>query len=144
MPSFHFYTVTIDGVGYATDAPCRKWADVEAHFGLPRELIRRGAVAGAPTLTREILQSAIERMPQVGKAYRSKTDGVVRWVVDKSTRGNYGLRWLDEKANQWHYGGMAYPKELLAWVTGAEVPAPQPGDKYVLVGPTGVAQEHIA
>jgi hypothetical protein len=58
MASFHFYTVTINGVDYATDAPSRKWADVEAYFGLPRQMIRRGARAGAPTLTREILQSA--------------------------------------------------------------------------------------
>lgn len=144
MPSFHFYTVTIDGVDYATDAPFRKWADVEAHFGLPREMFRRGARAGAPTLTKEVLQAAVAAFPKLGKAYRSKADGVVRWVVSKSERGNYRFRWLSEKANQWHLGGMARPKEMLAWVAGEEVPAPQPGDKYVLVGPTGVAQEYTA
>ena len=67
MASFHFYTVTIDGVDYATDAPTRKWADVEKHFGLPREMIRRGARAGAPTLTREILNAAVESVAKKGE-----------------------------------------------------------------------------
>lgn len=141
MTSFYFYTVTIDGVDYATDAPSRKWADVEAYFGLPKGVIRRGAVAGAPTLTKEILQSAVERMPKVGKAYRSKADGLVRWVVSKSDRGNYDLRWLDEARNEWHFSGAIRPDEMLKWVAGDEVPAPQPGDKYVLIGATGNAYE---
>jgi hypothetical protein len=51
------------------------------------------------------------------------------------------MRWLDEKHNQWYSCGTVSLKEFFEWVAGEEVIAPQPGGKYVLIGPTGNARE---
>lgn len=78
--------------------------------------------------------------PEVGKAYRG-TDGTVRWCIKQSVRGYYECLWWDEAANVWYYGGK-YKGE--GFPAGAEVRAPQPGERYIRMGMFGMPDEYIA
>lgn len=75
----------------------------------------------------------------VGRAFRCG-DGIVRWIVGLSTRDYFSLLWLDESDGRrvWHGGGI---EKIDRWQGGEEVPAPRPGDRYQLAGPTGLVSE---
>jgi hypothetical protein len=79
----------------------------------------------------------------VGRAFRCP-DGLVRWITYLSTLGNYGVRWLDERDNTWCSGGTVSIRKWREWYGGAEeVRAPQPGEKYQMVGATGMVDERV-
>jgi hypothetical protein len=75
--------------------------------------------------------------PEVGKAYRG-TDGTVRWVVNKSTRGNYRCLCLDEREGVWVSGGV-YRADRFP--LGEPYPAPRPGETYHRAGVFGDVRE---
>lgn len=74
----------------------------------------------------------------IGRAFRGP-DGVVRWVHAQSTRGLLHVRWLDESGEVWFSGATLNVKEMGTekWPLCDEVPAPQPGDTFVLCGALG-------
>lgn len=78
--------------------------------------------------------------PLVGRAFRCD-DGIVRWIIARSSRANYRLLWLDEKTGVWFQGG-AWP--VVQWVGGEEVPTPRPGETYKLAGVFGGYREVAA
>lgn len=73
----------------------------------------------------------------VGKAFRG-ADGLVRWITSLSTRHYYTLLWLDEQSQTWFAGGIV---KVSNWEGGAEVTAPQPGERYRRAGATGLVDE---
>lgn len=81
-------------------------------------------------------------MTEVGKAYLGR-DGVVRWIGHKSKRGYFHCMWLAEEENVWYSGHpfKAGSREEGCVTEGGEVPAPQGGDTYRLVGPLGHIRE---
>jgi hypothetical protein len=71
--------------------------------------------------------------PVVGRAYRF-SDGFVYWVTGQSRRGYFHLLWFNPEDGTWNPGaGLKADR----WPGGDPVPAPQPGEDYLLMGPTG-------
>jgi hypothetical protein len=60
----------------------------------------------------------------VGKAFRSRSDGRIRWITNLSTRSNYTLLWLDEETNIWWQGGHVDAATFDKFYGGDEVDAP--------------------
>lgn len=73
----------------------------------------------------------------IGRAFRGE-DGVIRWVTWASKRQFYHYLWLDEERGYWYEGGYAH---VSTWRAADEVPAPQPGETYTLIGALGTPRE---
>jgi hypothetical protein len=78
--------------------------------------------------------------PEVGKAYIGPDD-IVRWVTHESTRGRFHCLWLDENSGIWHQGGSYKGQDF---PTGETYPAPEPGERYTLMGSLGTKREMTA
>lgn len=71
----------------------------------------------------------------VGKAFRSRNDGRIRWITNLSSRKNYTLLWLDEGTDIWWQGGHVDAATFDRFYGGDEVAAPT--DSYKLAGVFG-------
>lgn len=80
----------------------------------------------------------------VGRAFRSRTDGRIRWVTCLSARHNYTLLWLDEETSIWWQGGHVPAATFDHHYGGEEVPAPAIGTTYKLAGVFGGFREVAA
>lgn len=79
--------------------------------------------------------------PLVGKAFRSRIDGRVRWITHRSARHNYTLLWLDEQSDIWWQGGHVLAAMFDQFYGGDEISAPQRGDAYKYAGVFGGFRE---
>ena len=79
--------------------------------------------------------------PFIGKAFRSRRDMRVRWVMHRSARHNYTLLWLDEQSGVWYQGGHVPAATFDQHYGGNEVEAPKHGDTYKLAGVFGGFRE---
>lgn len=75
----------------------------------------------------------------VGRAFRSRTDGRVRWITNLSARHNYTLLWLDEDTGIWWQGGHVSAATFDQFYGGDEISAPIGG--YKLAGVFGGFRE---
>lgn len=67
----------------------------------------------------------------------------MRWCYGLTTRGGVYCRWFDGERGQWYAGGTwerGRGLESLRAQIEEEVPAPQPGESYTLVGVFGVPE----
>lgn len=82
--------------------------------------------------------------PTIGKAYRGR-DGIVRWVIGRSRRGYYHLRWLNEEEGIWFNGGSIKADHWEQHGLGdlGEAAAPQSGDHYRMAGVMGTVYEAL-
>jgi hypothetical protein len=80
----------------------------------------------------------------VGRAFRSRRDGVIRWVTHLSARENYTLLWLDEQSGVWNQGGHVPAATFERFYGGDEVMPPQPGETYKFAGVFGGYREVAA
>lgn len=75
----------------------------------------------------------------VGHAFRCP-DGLVRWIISLSDRGNFTLLWLDEETSIWNMGGTSAASR---WVGGEEYTVPALGDSYQMYGVLGSLRTKI-
>lgn len=83
-----------------------------------------------------------ESTVEVGRAYRC-SDGIVRWVVHRSTRGYYHLLWLEEERGVWFEGGKIKDRDatFAAFENAKPYPAPAAGETFTKMGVYGHPRE---